>query len=111
MTGAAAAHLLARPGAVYDASGSDGHMAVLSFDDGMCGTVADNVDAAALLAELAGRMKARGVAVTPVGAAPAGASQLYRLVGPAVRLDLMVAMQTADGQTQVSMLATADHGR
>ena len=111
MTGAAAAHLLARPGAVYDASGADGHRAVLSFDNGMCGAVADDVDAASLLAELAARTRARGIAVTAVGSAPSGAAQLYRLAGPGVQFDLMVAMHTEAGRTQVSMLATADHGR
>jgi hypothetical protein len=110
MTGPAASHLLIRPGAVYDASTPAGHMALLSFDDGTCGTVADDVDAGSLLGELARQMKRRGVSVTAIGSAPAGAAHAYRLRGGGIRLSLMVDMQSDDGRTQASMLAVRDGG-
>ncbi len=108
MTGDAASRLLARPGVVYDASTEGGHMALLSFDDGMCGTVADDVDAATLLADLADGMKRRAITVSPVGSAPAGEAQLYHLEGGSVHVSLMVDMRAARARTQVSMLATPD---
>ncbi len=110
MTGEAAAHLLVRPGTVYDASTKDGHLAVLSFDDGMCGTVADDVDAGSLLADFAAEMKRRAITVSAIGSAPSGAAQPYRLEGAGVHLSLMMDMQTVDGRTQASMLATTDGG-
>ena len=113
MTGDAASRLLARPGIVYDASTEGGHMALLSFDDGMCGTVADDVDAATLLADLADGMKRRAIAVSPVGSAPAGEAQLYHLEGGrldsgSVHVSLMVDLRATRARTQVSMLATPD---
>ena len=106
MPGAGAARMLARPGFVYDAGG----VAVLSFDDGTCGTMAEGVDAGLALSGLAARMKARGIAVSAVGTAPAGAAQLYRLEGPKLRLALMVDMRSVNGTTRLSMLAAPDGG-
>jgi hypothetical protein len=103
---AGAAKMLARPGLIYDAGG----VAVLSFDDGTCGTMAEGVDAGQALAELAVRMKARGIEVSAVGSAPAGTAQLYRLEGPKGRLALMVDMRSVHGTTRVSMLAAPDGG-
>ena len=99
-----ATHLLVRPGRVFDASTAAGHMALLSFDDGTCGAVADDADAGSLLGELASQMKRRGVTVLPVGSGRAG-GWAYLLQGGDVHVALMVDMQSIDGRTQVSMLA------
>ncbi len=101
-----APRLLVRPGRVYDASTQAGHMVVLSFDDGMCGTVADDVDAGSLLTDLAAQMRRRGIAVSSLGSAPAGTG--YRLEGAKVHLSLVVDMRSVEGRTQVSMLAMGD---
>lgn len=97
--------LLVRPGRVFSVGARAGHLAVLSFDDGHCGTVAEDIDPGRLLTALAAAMKARGIAVSSVGRTPQGAAAAYRLDGPHTHLALMVNMQPIGDRTQASMLA------
>lgn len=110
--------LLVRPGIVYDASTPAGPLALLSFDDGLCGIAGGGVDAAGLLARLAATLRREGVTATPSDAAPGppgatdrtdGTGQTYTLAGGPVasHLMLMVALHTADGAEQASLLARA----
>ena len=99
-----APRLMVRPGVVFDASTAAGHMALLLFDDGTCGAVADDADAGVLLGELAAQMKRRRVAVRPVGSGRTG-GYAYMLQGGNLNVALMVDMQPVEGRTQVSMMA------
>lgn len=98
------AAVLARPGRVFDAGH---HLLLLSLDNGLCGVMGGPVDGGAVLAAFASAMRAEHVAVTPVGNAPEGAPQAYRLAGPALDATVMVGIRgAAIGASAVSMLAT-----
>ncbi len=105
MPAARARALLVWPGMVFPIALPAQHMAVLSFDNGLCGTIAEDVDPGALLASLAAAMTRSGIVVSALGVAPAGAAQAYRLTGPQTRLELMVDIEPSGDRTQASMLA------
>jgi hypothetical protein len=109
LAAAEARKLMVHPGRIYVADvGADERFLVLSFDNGMCGTVAPDIAPGTLLATLADTMKARGITVEAVGEAPTGVGQAYRLLGPGTRLELMVDIaRRADGGARASMLATS----
>ena len=96
--------MLARPGRVFDVGR---HLHLLSLDNGLCGVMGSEVDGGAVLAAFASAMTAQGIEVTPVGSAPVGAPQAYRLAGPTLHAILMVGLHGATpGDATVSMLAT-----
>ncbi len=102
---ASPAAMLARPGRVFDAGH---HLLLLSLDSGLCGVMGHGVDGGAVLAAFASAMTAQGIEATPVGSAPDGAPQAYRLAGPTLHAMLMVGMHgAAPGNTTMSMLATS----
>ncbi len=105
MPAARARALLVWPGVVFPVTLPAQHMAVLSFDNGLCGTIAEDVDPGTLLSALDAAMTTRGIAVAALGTAPAGAAQAYRLTGPRTRIELMVDIEPSGGLTQASMLA------
>lgn len=105
MPAAKARALLVWPGLVFPEAMPAEHLAVLSFDNGLCGTIAEDVDPGTLLASLARAMQTRGIAVAALGTAPAGAAQAYTLLGPKTRIELMVDIEPSGGLTQASMLA------
>ena len=105
MPAAQARALLVWPGVVFPVALPAQHMAVLSFDNGLCGTIAEDVDPGTLLISLSDAMKTRGIAANALGTAPAGTAQAYRLTGPKTRIELMVDIEPAAGLTQASMLA------
>jgi hypothetical protein len=112
LSGPAAAHALARPGLAFAAPGP-GHLMVLSFDDGWCGTGGTAIDPHALTLALADTTHRHDLSMRLMGAGADGREQRYLLVpsGPAAGLRqrptvLLVLMQPEmPGTMQANLVA------
>lgn len=97
----------ARPGLAYRIDGEPGHLMVLSFDDGWCSDGGTGIDPHALTLRLGGAMRARGIAMQLMGAAPDGREQRYLLTrpAPATPIVLLVLLQPAGSLMQANLFA------
>lgn len=89
--------MLARPGQAYRVPGGQGHLMVLSFDDGWCGDGGTGIGAHALTMQLSHAMQAHDVGMQLMGAGRDGREQRYLLTPkpPAPPIVLLVLLQPA----------------
>ncbi len=111
MPGNVAHAVLPRPGEAFTVADAPGHLMVLSFDDGWCGTGGTGIDPAALTNSLSDTVKAAGGGeMKLMGADPAGREQRYLIdrphAAPVALLVLLTPEPGRSGLMQASLFAS-----